>query len=263
MLTFSELTPSLTVTEFKINVEGLDYTVLGHKLEPTKDVIAINSNFIHKAFEGYEQYLSKPKGERRCRRSTPDNPLNRRRRTGDGSTFNACIEFVIILADTVHTIRYFPKSGSIQVFGSFDPVAIFLRYLSECSLPEFSSVELVGGNKALLRNYKFVINIGGDKFINLSTLAYALESIDGIREILPFPIKYIKNDAGDIHSKIAIIFTSKIRVHIWPKSGKVNIFGTKTELDADMVYKFLQKLFSNPYDFGDFICDAPIPDCER
>ncbi|UZO09845.1 uncharacterized protein OCT59_030058 [Rhizophagus irregularis] len=227
MLTFSELTPSLTVTEFKINVEGLDYTVLGHKLEPTKDVIAINSNFIHKAFEGYEQYLSKPK------------------------------------ADTVHTIRYFPKSGSIQVFRSFDPVAIFLRYLSECSLPEFSSVELVGENKALLRNYKFVINIGGDKFINLSTLAYALESIDGIREILPFPIKYIKNVAGDIHSKIAIIFTSKIRVHIWPKSGKVNIFGTKTELDADMVYKFLQKLFSNPYNFGDFICDAPIPDCER
>ncbi|CAG8781811.1 969_t:CDS:2, partial [Rhizophagus irregularis] len=65
MITFSELTPSLTVTEFIINVEGLDYTVLGNKLEPTKDVIAINSNFIHKAFE----------------------------------------------ADTVHTIRYFPKSG--------------------------------------------------------------------------------------------------------------------------------------------------------
>ncbi|CAG8734357.1 3551_t:CDS:2, partial [Rhizophagus irregularis] len=125
-------------------------------------------------FEGYEQYLSKPK------------------------------------ADSVHIIRYFPRSGGIQVFGSFDPVTIFLRYLSECSLPEFSSVELV---------------------------AYALESVDGIHEILPFPIKYIKNDAGDIHSKIAIIFTSKIL--------------------------FLQKLFSNPYDFGDFICDAPIPDCER
>ncbi|CAG8779051.1 11075_t:CDS:2, partial [Rhizophagus irregularis] len=132
--------------------------------------------------------------------------------------------------DTVHTIRYFPKSGSIQVFGSFNPVAIFLRYLSECSLPEFSSVELVGENKALLRNYKFVINIGNDKFINLSTLAYALESIDGF------------NDADDIHSKITIVFTLKIRVHIWPKSGK--------------------KLFFNPYDFEDFICDASIPDCE-
>ncbi|CAB4445027.1 unnamed protein product [Rhizophagus irregularis] len=185
MITFSELTPSLTVTEFKINVEGLDYTVLGNKLEPTKDVIAINSNFIHKAFRG-------------------------RRRTGDGSTFNACIEFVIILADTVHTIRYFPKSGSIQVFGSFDPVAIFLRTFLNVPLPEFSSVELV---------------------------AYALESVD--------------------------VFTSKIRVHIWPKSGKVNIFGTKTELAADMIYRFLQKLFSNPNDFRDFICDVPIPDCER
>ncbi|CAB4408616.1 unnamed protein product [Rhizophagus irregularis] len=183
MLTFSELTPSLTVTEFKINVEGLDYTVLGHKLEPTKDIIAIIATLFIKLLRVMKQYLSKPKGERRCRRSTPDNPLNRR-------------------------------SGSIQVFGSFDPVAIFLRYLSECSLPEFSSVELVGGNKALL--------------------SYALESVDGIREILPFPIKYIKNDAGDIHSKIVIVFTSKIRVHIWPKSGKVNIFGTKTELAADM-----------------------------
>lgn len=120
----------------------------------------------------------------------------------------------------------------------------------------------MGENRALLCNYKFVINIESDKFINLSTLAYALES-DGIREILPFPIKYIKNDEGDIHSKIVIVFTSKIRVHIWPKSGKVNIFGTKAELDADMVYKFLLKLFSNPYDFGDFICDLPIPDCER
>ncbi|CAG8774010.1 13645_t:CDS:1, partial [Rhizophagus irregularis] len=46
MITFSELTSSLTVTEFKINVEGLDYAMLGNKLEPTKNVIAINSNFI-------------------------------------------------------------------------------------------------------------------------------------------------------------------------------------------------------------------------
>ncbi|PKK62070.1 hypothetical protein RhiirC2_790914 [Rhizophagus irregularis] len=200
--TFSELTLSLTVTEFKINIEGLDYAMLGNKLEPTKDVIAINSNFIHKAFEGYEQYLSKLKGKRRCKRSTLDNPLNRRWRTGDGSTFNACIEFVIISADSVHTICYFPSSGSIQVFRSFDPIAIFLRYLSECSLPEFSSVELVDENKALLRNYKFVINIGSNKFIKFSTLAYTLEFM--------------------------------IRVHIWPKSGVV----------------------SNPYDFGDFICDV-------
>ena len=58
----SELIPSLNVTELKINVSGLDYIELGGRLEPSKDVIAINSNFTHKAFEGYEQFLTKPKG---------------------------------------------------------------------------------------------------------------------------------------------------------------------------------------------------------
>ncbi|PKY60244.1 hypothetical protein RhiirA4_483740 [Rhizophagus irregularis] len=57
----SELVLSLNVTELKINISGLDYIELGGRLEPTKDVIAINSNFTHKAFEGYEQFLTKPK----------------------------------------------------------------------------------------------------------------------------------------------------------------------------------------------------------
>ncbi|CAG8450892.1 15413_t:CDS:2 [Rhizophagus irregularis] len=67
ILTFSELTSPLIITEFKINIEGLDYIKLDNRLKPTKKVITINSNFIHKAFEGYKQYLSKSKGERRCR----------------------------------------------------------------------------------------------------------------------------------------------------------------------------------------------------
>ncbi|CAG8713560.1 hypothetical protein RhiirA1_447920 [Rhizophagus irregularis] len=163
----SELVPSLNFTELKINILGLDYIELGGRLEPTKDVIAINSNFTHKAFEGYEQFLTKPK-----------------------------------------------------VFGSLEPVDIFLHYLAKCSLPKFSSVELVGGSKPLLLNYRFAVNIGDNKFIDLTSLAYILESNNGIQEKLPFSIKYIKHDVGDVHSKIAIIFTSKIRVHIWPKSGK-------------------------------------------
>lgn len=60
----SELVPSLNFTELKINILGLDYIELGGRLEPTKDVIAINSNFTHKAFEGYEQFLTKPKGKK-------------------------------------------------------------------------------------------------------------------------------------------------------------------------------------------------------
>lgn len=259
----SELIPSLNVIELKINVAGLDYIELSGRLEPTKDVIAINSNFTHKAFEGYEQFLAKPKGAKRCRRSTPDNPLRRRKRAGDGSTFNACIEFMIIVDELENTkvIRYFPRSGSIQVFGSLEPVDIFLHYLAKCSLPEFSSVELVGGSKLLLLNYRFAVNIGDNKFIDLTSLARILESNDSVREKLPFPIKYIKHDAGDVHSKIAIVFTSKIRVHIWPKSGKVNMFGFKAELTAIMVYDFIQDIFRTLWD--DLVLDSPVLDTKK
>jgi hypothetical protein len=263
MASFSELTPSLTVTELKINVGNLDFIELGERFEPTKDVIAINSNFVHKAFDGYEHFLSKPKGEKRRRGGASDNSLNRRKHHGDGSTFNACIEFTVIIDDSGNTnvIRYFPRSGSIQVFASLASVDIFLRYLSECSLPEFSFVRLLDGCRPLLCNYKFVINIGEGRFIDLASLAYTLESDVSIREVSPFPIKFIKYDAGDVHSKIAIVFTSKNRVHIWPKSGKVNIFGTNTELAASLLYDFICNIFSTRWD--DFVCDSPTPDTKK
>src|SRR2546421_6388016 len=57
----SELTPSLIVTEYRINVTDLDYIKLGKRLEPTKNVVAINSNFTHKALDGYDQFISKLK----------------------------------------------------------------------------------------------------------------------------------------------------------------------------------------------------------
>ena len=39
----SKLTPSLIVTEYRINVTDLDYIELGKRLEPTKNVVTINS----------------------------------------------------------------------------------------------------------------------------------------------------------------------------------------------------------------------------
>ena len=60
MSIFSELTSTLKVTEYKINVVNLDCIKLGKLLEPTENIIAINSNYIHKCFVGYDQFLSKP-----------------------------------------------------------------------------------------------------------------------------------------------------------------------------------------------------------
>jgi hypothetical protein len=115
MASFSELIPSLIITKLKINVGNLNYIELGEKFEPTKNVVAINSNFVHKAFDGYDHFLSKPKSEKHRRGSASDNSLNKYKHYGDGSTFNACIEFSIIIDESGNTnvIRYFPRSGSI------------------------------------------------------------------------------------------------------------------------------------------------------
>ena len=95
----SELTPSLIVTEFRINVTDLDYIELGKRLEPTKNVVAINSNFTYKALDGYDQFISKPKVKRTKKNDGPDKASSGRgrMRPGDHTTFNACIEFTIII----------------------------------------------------------------------------------------------------------------------------------------------------------------------
>jgi hypothetical protein len=264
MASFSELTLSFTITELKINIGNLDYIKLGERFEPIKDVVAINSNFIHKAFDGYEHFLSKPKSGKYHKGGASDNSLNKRKHYGDGSTFNACIEFSIIIDESGNTniICYFPQSGSsIQVFASFAPVDIFLRYLSECSLPEFFFVRLLDGCRPLLCNYKFAINIREGRFIDFASLAHILESNVSIRKVSPFLIKFIKYNFGDVHSKIAIVFLLKNRVYIWPKLSKVNIFGTNTEFAASLLYNFICNIFSTKWD--DFVCDFPIPNTKK
>jgi hypothetical protein len=216
MASFSELIPFLTVTEFKINVGNLNYIKLGERFEPTKDVVTINSNFVYKAFDGYDYFLSKLKSEKCHKGGISDNSLNRHKHYSDGSMFNTCIEFSIIIDGSRNTniIRYFSRSGNIQVFASLAPVDIFLCYLSEYSLPEFSFMRFLDGCRPFLCNYKFAINNRKRGFIDLASLAHTLEFNVSIHEVLPFPIKFIKYGFGDIHSKIAIVFSSKNRVHI-------------------------------------------------
>ena len=171
----SELTPSLIVTEYRINVTDLDYIELGKRLEPTKNVVAINSNFTHKVLDGYDQFIFKPKVKRIRKIDGPDKASSGRGRTrpGDHTTFNACIEFTIIIDDEENTkiARYFPRSGAIQIFSANVPIDILINYLLESDLPEFASVSLVGEMKPLLMNYRFSINIGNNKFVNLACLA--------------------------------------------------------------------------------------------
>ena len=237
MSIFSELTSILKVTEYKIKFVDLDCIKLGKLLEPTKNIIAINSNYIHKCFDGYDQFLSKP--------ILNKSKSKRGGLRGDHSTFNSCIEFRLNLVfperpeDKSKTtfIRYFPKSGSIQLYHTCNNIIdTFLQYLKECGLSEFTSVELV--NKTiLLNNFKFSIILDSNKIIDLSHLYNRLESE---KFSAPFSIKNIKFGK---HSNIIILFNNKIRIHIW-HSGKVNLFGTKDGVSARMIYNFLFTVFT-------------------
>lgn len=235
MITFSPLTSTLKVTEYKINVVDLDFIKLGERLEPVGDIVAINSNYVHKSLDGYEQFLAKPKLTK-CKKNNKRGGLR-----GDRSVFNACIEFTILWECKTFVVRYFPKSGSIQLFTDYNIINIFLQYLCRSGLSEFDSVDLVGKSKILLNNYKFNVALDSNKMIDLSKLHNSLVQSNSS----PFDINYVNINPSGTHSKIVIVFSNKVRVHIWPRFGKINFFGTKDALSATLIYNFLYLLFAN------------------
>lgn len=252
----SELTPSLSVSQAFINVKNLDYTDLCMRFEPVDNIIAINSNFSHKALEGYESYITKPKSEKSKRKNTSTKKV-----VGDGSTFNSSIEFMISHDDRVRLLRYYPRSGQIQLIGFQyiqEIVDKFINYLRNSGLDEFASVEFESGPISLLQNFKFSINIGERECINVKNLAHCLTYDQELKNSSPFPIQYAIHSLTDVHSKIAIVFRNKIRIHIWTRTGKVNILGSATELSASLLYDFLNSIFSMRY--NDFVSNLPEPD---
>ena len=254
-MAFDELKPSLIVNRVFISVKDLDYKELCQKLvrrELTfdKHIVAINSNFGHLSLEEYKDQITKPKNKKKGKRIT-----------GDGTTFNSSIEFKIFDKNLmIRLLRYYPRSGQVQIIGcEYSQILIdrLIDFLHNSEIKEFSSVQFESGPESLLRNYKFTLEMGVKKYININNLAYKLQNDENIRNNSPFPINYVKCCPNDIHSKIAIVFDGK-RVHIWKNSGKINILGTKTELGASLIYDFLQEIFTAYA--NELIYDMPTTD---
>ena len=255
----SELTPSLTVNKVFIDIKNLDYKKLCKCFEPSGDIVAINNNFFHMALEGYESYITKPKSEKSKQKS-----IALKKIVGDGSTFNSSIEFMVSNDGNIRLLRYYPRSGQVQIIGcqySQELIDKFIDYLRNSGVEMFSSVKFESGPHPLLQNYKFAILLGKKKYVNIKNLAECLQYDEELISNCPFSIQYVKHSKSDVHSKIAIVFTNKIRIHIWMKSGKVNILGTVTELSASLIYDFIYDIFSTRD--NDFVCNAPEPDSKN
>src|SRR5438128_431467 len=70
------------------------------------------ANFFHKSLEGYESYITKPKSEKTKRKSVAIKKV-----VGDGFTFNSSIEFMVSIDDHIRLLRYYPRSGQVQIIG--------------------------------------------------------------------------------------------------------------------------------------------------
>jgi len=143
-----------------INVKDLDYKELCDRFEPTTDIVTINSNFSHKALKGYEKYITKSKSEK-----TKGKSVSLRKVVGDGSTFNSFIEFIILFDNNAKLLRYYPRSGQVQIIGckyKQELVDKFINYLRNSGIENFSLVESESDLQSLLQNFKFVIQMGNN-----------------------------------------------------------------------------------------------------
>lgn len=97
---FTHLTPTLNVAEHIINITDLDCAKLSEQLQPTREVLAINSNYTHKTLHGYEYLITKSIGKNRQPAKTKRGGC----RAGDRTVFNACIEFTVIADEFENTM---------------------------------------------------------------------------------------------------------------------------------------------------------------
>jgi len=263
---FSGLTLTLCVYSAKINVKDLDYITIGKLLEPNDEIVSINSNFIHKAYPGFENYIAGPKKISPYKKKLMATPgYKERKKVGDGTCFQSCLDFSILVGDHKYRLRYFPKSGDLQVFGVKDEnyrsgelvVQKFINYLifNSSGVPTFSSVEVVNTSLSLL-NYRFEVLLTPHFRVDVSKLDEILAS-----DLYSPPFRIIlRSDPIESIRRLSIVFESngkKTRVIIWP-SGKINLMAVGSYENALKIYDFLCEIFTAEWE--NIIKEVPIPD---
>jgi hypothetical protein len=261
---------TLTTCLYTTDVEGLkiDIIELSKYLEPRGSILAINSNFMHKAQIGLEKYLKSPKPEK-------INNFGKgfRKRQGDGTCFISTVEFTIgiespiIPLGKVYILRYYPTTGKIQIPGvtrddlsDADMVVdSFVEYLRECM--QNSDINVSCKGVPLMMNYKFSIPLHNPRaLINKQTLNEYI--VRQKSEDLPYPLLYSYDSTDRPHALILkfSIGEKTINVNIW-QSGKVCIMGGKSRENSENIYNYFNNLFTEMPD--NFIAMKPLPDIMR
>ena len=221
-----------------------DIIKLGELLEPKEDVLAINSNYIHKAQPDHEKHLKSPKESKKSKK------ININRRQGDGTCFRSCIEFIIkiknpnIPSHKVYRPRLYPVSGELQIPGiiksDFSDGYIILDVLSK-----FLNQKTPETITPILANYKCTITFNNsDELLDTRKMHKYISTSE--ETDLPYPLLETHHaDSGSQALMIRFKINEKIQcVAIWG-SGKINIIGVKHKLDVDKIYEYLNQIIPN------------------
>lgn len=164
------------------------------RLNPSGPVLAINSNFGHKAQRGYERYIKKPVAPKPGRAPAVRRP---RKLQGDGTCFNSAVEPVLsiefpgISRDKVYFVKCFSTTGQTQVPGVLrqdleDGEAVlrawvdFLNAAGVGADPQGvpKEVEILSSQPNML-NFKFrVVNVSDRMLLRLAVVADYMHTLE-------------------------------------------------------------------------------------
>ncbi len=167
---------------------------LVEKLEPSGPVLAINSNFGHKAQRGYERYIKKPAVPKPSRAPAVRRP---RKLQGDGTCFNSAaepvlsIEFPGISRDKVYFVKCFSTTGQTQVPGVLrqdleDGEAVlraWVDFLNDAGVGADAEgnpadVKILSSQPNML-NFKFrVVNVSDRMLLRLAAVADYMHTLE-------------------------------------------------------------------------------------
>lgn len=230
---------SLWIAVFEIKITPINIRVIDFidKYEPDFPILAINSNFGHKALQGHEN-LKKP-------------PKDRRNKQGDGSCFNSNIEFSIFYEERIYHPKYNPVNGTIQIPGirkqDFSDVRdilnIILNYVEKNNVNKIIEEMYVRPN---LINMKCSVNLRPGQIVNLAAIRRILypnfkQTDENIKYSISRPVLIEKNTC-----KIYFDVPEKKNGYILAKlsqKGKINIFGSKSTRCCDIIHAFITECF--------------------
>ncbi len=269
-----------TLSAVLTNLEKINANDMIGLLVPGGNIRALNCNFGHTASPGWESYIKRPKEKKRDGRKVD---VKKRKKQGDGTSFNSAIEPVVTIprcgfagtadeepdkATKVYFIKCFPTTGITQVPGvleddardGIEAIRVWADFLTANGRATPGTSVGIGRTDVFMRNFKFqLIRADGRIIVNRRALADLLRDTD---LFAPYTVGQIKCALESSHISFACVdetgeVPKTVKVKIFMR-GRVNILGAKTRTHGETIYRGLTRMFSGRW--ADIIELEPLPD---